>query len=237
MLTRWLRRLPQEWEIPCLNSACGRIIWGSSRTSGLKIGTPVAILSFTWQYRVSAETGWPSVGVLWLGEMESWICNSYLGVEAHKIVWADPSLRYTSCCWDVKLPTNSKHLPHPNDHCLSSDIRNHWRPLAVWYQFLIHVGNAWIYIIVMFVWSASWLCCMVKLTFGRYAQTFPPKIVRTYRGYRYQSLLLFHITFSDLDLGWGVTRSPQCKLYWLHFLACFSVDRAEIWFDVEAIKG
>ena len=63
-------------------------------TSGLEIGTPVATLPGAWRYRISAGTCWPSVSILWLGEVESWICNFHLSVAAHKIVWADPSLRY-----------------------------------------------------------------------------------------------------------------------------------------------
>ena len=61
-----------------------------------KIGTPVATLPGAWRYRVSAETGRPGVSILWLGEIESWICSFYLSVTARKIVLADPSLRYTS---------------------------------------------------------------------------------------------------------------------------------------------
>ena len=70
----------------------------SSHTSDSKIGTPVADLPGAWHYRVSAGTGQPGVSILWLGEVESLICNFYLSdcVAAHKIVWADPSLRYTS---------------------------------------------------------------------------------------------------------------------------------------------
>ena len=60
-----------------------------------KIGTPVATLPGAWCYRVSAGTGWPSVSILWLGEMESLVCNFYLSVAARIIVWADPPLRYT----------------------------------------------------------------------------------------------------------------------------------------------
>ena len=37
---------------------------GSSHTSDLKIGTPVATLPGTWPYRVSAGTGWPGVSIL-----------------------------------------------------------------------------------------------------------------------------------------------------------------------------
>ena len=49
----------------------------------------------TWHCRVSAGTGQPGVSILWLGEMESLVCNFYLSVAAHKIVWADWSLRYS----------------------------------------------------------------------------------------------------------------------------------------------
>ena len=75
-----------------------RLRWdfsGSSHTSDFKTGTPVATLPGAWRYRVSAGTGWPGVSILWLGEMESLICNFYLSVAARKIVEADLSLRYT----------------------------------------------------------------------------------------------------------------------------------------------
>ena len=71
-------------------------ISGSSHTSNLKIGTPVATLPGVWHYGVSAGTGQPRVSILWLGEVESLICSFYLSVAAHKIVCADLSLRYTS---------------------------------------------------------------------------------------------------------------------------------------------
>ena len=47
---------------------------GSSHTSDLRIGTPVAALSGAWHYTASAGTGWPGV-ILCLGEVDSWICN------------------------------------------------------------------------------------------------------------------------------------------------------------------
>ena len=94
-LAKWLRRPPRERKVPGSNPACAEIVSGSSHTSDLNIGTPVATLTGTWRYRVSAGTGRPSVSILWLGEMESWICNFYLSVAARKIVWADLSLRYT----------------------------------------------------------------------------------------------------------------------------------------------
>ena len=58
----------------------------SSHTCDLNIGTPVATLPGAWHHRVSGGTGWPGVGILWLGEVESLICNFYLSVAARKIV-------------------------------------------------------------------------------------------------------------------------------------------------------
>ena len=37
---------------------------GSSHTSDLKIGTPVAFLPGTWHYRDGTGTGWPIVSIL-----------------------------------------------------------------------------------------------------------------------------------------------------------------------------
>ena len=51
----------------------------------LQVGTPVATMPGAWRYRVSAGTGWPVVSILWLGEMESLICNFYPSVAARKI--------------------------------------------------------------------------------------------------------------------------------------------------------
>ena len=52
-------------KIPSSNPACAEIIFpGSSHTSDLKIGTPVATLPGAWRYRVSAGTGWPGVSIL-----------------------------------------------------------------------------------------------------------------------------------------------------------------------------
>ena len=91
-----VRRSPRERKIPGSNPACAGIFSRSSHTSDSKIGTPVATLPGAWRYRVSAGTGWPGVSILSLGEVERLICNLYLSVAARKIVWADPSLRYTS---------------------------------------------------------------------------------------------------------------------------------------------
>ena len=91
-----IRRPPREWKIPVSNPACARIFSGSSHIDDSKTGTPVATLPGAWRSRVSAGTSRPGVSILWLGEVESLICNFYLSVAARKIVWADPSLRCTS---------------------------------------------------------------------------------------------------------------------------------------------
>ena len=47
------------------NPACDGIFFsGSSHTSDLKIGTPMATLSGAWRYRVSAGTGRFDVSIL-----------------------------------------------------------------------------------------------------------------------------------------------------------------------------
>ena len=73
-----------------------RNLSGSRHASDLKIGTPVATLPGAWRYRVSAGTGRPGVSSLWLGEVEGLMGTFYLSVAARTLVWADPSLRYTS---------------------------------------------------------------------------------------------------------------------------------------------
>ena len=85
-LAQWLRRPPRERKVPGSNPACAGIFSGSSHTSDLNIGTPVATLPGAWCYRVSAGTGRPGVSILYLGEMESLICSFYLSVAARKIV-------------------------------------------------------------------------------------------------------------------------------------------------------
>ena len=57
------RRPPREWKIPGSNLDCAGIFPGSSHTSDLKIGTPVATLPGAWRYRVSAGTGWTGVSI------------------------------------------------------------------------------------------------------------------------------------------------------------------------------
>ena len=83
-------------EDPGFESCLRRGFSESSHTSDLKIGSPVATLPGAWYCRVSAGSGRPGDSILWLGEVESLICNFYLSVAARKIVCVDSSLRYTS---------------------------------------------------------------------------------------------------------------------------------------------
>ena len=59
-----IRRPPRERKIPGSNPACAGIFSGSSHTSDLNIGTPVATLPGAWRYRVSTRTGRPGVSIL-----------------------------------------------------------------------------------------------------------------------------------------------------------------------------
>ena len=95
---------PREQKIPGLNPACAGIFPGSSQTTVLNIGTPADTLPGAWRYGVSAGTGRPGVRKLWLGEMESWICNFFLSVAARTIVWDT-----LACCWDVKQSMNNNY--------------------------------------------------------------------------------------------------------------------------------
>ena len=63
-LAQWLRHPPPERKIPGSNPACDGIFSGSSHTSDLTIGTPVATLPGAWRYRVSTGTGRPGVCIL-----------------------------------------------------------------------------------------------------------------------------------------------------------------------------
>ena len=51
-------------EDPGFESHLRRDFSGSSRTSDLKIGTPMSTLPSAWRYRVSAGIGWPGVNIL-----------------------------------------------------------------------------------------------------------------------------------------------------------------------------
>ena len=63
-LAEWLRHPPQGQKTLGSKPTCARIFSGSSHTSDLKIGTPVATLPGAWRYRVSTGTGQPGVNIL-----------------------------------------------------------------------------------------------------------------------------------------------------------------------------
>ena len=71
-------------EDPRFESRMCRDFSGVELYQWFNIGTPVATLPGAWRYRVSDGTGRPGVSILWLGEMESWICSFYLSVAARK---------------------------------------------------------------------------------------------------------------------------------------------------------
>ena len=59
-----VRRPPRKRKVRGSNPACAGIFPGSSHTSDLQIGTPVATLPGAWRYRVSTGTGRPGVSIL-----------------------------------------------------------------------------------------------------------------------------------------------------------------------------
>ena len=59
-----VRRPSRERKVPGSNPDCAGLFSGSSHTSDLNIGAPVATLPGAWRYRVSAGTGRPGVSIL-----------------------------------------------------------------------------------------------------------------------------------------------------------------------------
>ena len=58
--------------------------------------------------KVSSRIRQPGVSILWLGEVESLICNFYLSVAARKLVETDRPWDTLACCWDAKQPSNQE---------------------------------------------------------------------------------------------------------------------------------
>ena len=94
-------------EDPGFKSRLRRDFSGSNHTSDLKIGTPVATLPGAWHYRVSTGTGRLGVSTLWLGKVESLICNFYLSAAESKLSVQIRPRDTLARCWDVKQPTNN----------------------------------------------------------------------------------------------------------------------------------
>ena len=66
-----------------------------SHNCDFKTGILVATLPDDWSYVIIARTGWPGVGILWLGEIASSIDNLYISISAHAIIWTELPLKYT----------------------------------------------------------------------------------------------------------------------------------------------
>ena len=69
---------------------------GSSHSSDLKIGAPVANLPGIWQHRVSAGTGWPGVSILRLGEIKR---LQLLSQSGNTYTCLSRSVPEIQCCW------------------------------------------------------------------------------------------------------------------------------------------
>ena len=62
----------------------------------------MATLPGAQRYRICAGTGWPSVSILWLGEMEVW---QHIRLSEQIRPWDT-----LACYWDIKQPTNKLTL-------------------------------------------------------------------------------------------------------------------------------
>ena len=82
-------------EDPGFESRLRRDFFGVESYQWLKNWHSSGTLPGAWRYRVSTGTDWPvSVYCDWV-RWTFLVCNFYLSVAARKIVWADPSQRYT----------------------------------------------------------------------------------------------------------------------------------------------
>ena len=92
---------------------------GSSHTGDLKVDTLIATLPGAWRNRVSAGTCQPGVSILWLGEIESLVCNFYLSMAAREIEQIR-SWDTLGCCWDIKQQTSKVYVEH------RTSVTLHW---------------------------------------------------------------------------------------------------------------
>ena len=81
----------------------------------------MASLPGAWHYRVSAGTGWSGVSILWLGEIESLICNFCHSVAACTIEQIRP-WDTLACCWVKQASKQQTNL------CLWSPKEAKWLP-------------------------------------------------------------------------------------------------------------
>ena len=106
-----VRRLPWERKVSGSNPACAGIFSGSSHTSDLNIGTPVATLPGSWRYRVSAGTGRPGVSILWV-RWKVWSAASVSVWQHIKLSVQIHPWDTLACCWDIKQPTHKQTYSH-----------------------------------------------------------------------------------------------------------------------------
>ena len=80
-----------------------------NQTSDIGIGTSAVSLPSEWRFRVSAGTGWPGVGTLWLSETQSLIYK-IVAQSGHRYCFLGRSSTgvHFAYCWDSKQLTNSK---------------------------------------------------------------------------------------------------------------------------------
>ena len=68
----------------------------------------MATLPGAWHYRVSTGTGWPGVSILWLGEVDSLICNFYLSMAAGRLSEQIRPWDTLASCWDIMQASNQQ---------------------------------------------------------------------------------------------------------------------------------
>ena len=114
----------------------------------------------SWRYRFSTATGRPSVTILWLGEVESLICNFLVWQHLQLCEQIRPWDKQVYC-WDVKQPTNkletvcgTKRQSPPGHHLQasfrvsSSQVPSSWicsrcsrcKEGCAWNKYTVHLG-------------------------------------------------------------------------------------------------
>ena len=179
----------------------------------------MATLPGAWRYRASIVTGWPGISILWLGEVESLICNFCPSVAARTIVWADPSMRYTSMLLGY-LTTNqetkcSRHCTGPPGLKFNS-FGQDMEKTAVSTQLGLLNRSV----------SCMWALIMMHPSFFKWAVCMTLLLEKTPR-------VAFPIAFFVED-------SPQALLAWTDFLPCLLASLRQLifgcyWVAIEAV--
>ena len=200
----------------------------------------MATLPGAWHYRVSAGTGRPSVSILWLGEMESLICNFYLVWQHIKLSEQIRPWGTLACCWDVKRPTNKLLFLTFLDHCphypVCRSLLSLFHPASVFldpYEYHTDLCNE----LCLAGWTATQLAVLFSKNFNieHYMQTVSTSLFHSCHAYRHHLLLPFSTTFSDLDYAWSYKVSVKQPLL-ASFSCTVSSDQDKIWCGDEAIQ-